>query len=61
MTRKEILNRLEEIGCNIITYENIHYYLKRNCWTLKQITAINPSESKGYCIIEVDNQVIGTF
>lgn len=61
MTRKEIFNRLESIGCDIITYENIHYYMKRNGWTLSRITAIEPSESKGYCVVEVDGEIIGTF
>ena len=61
MTRKEVMQRLEQIGCNLMTYDNIKYYLSVNNWTLKNITDIQPDEVKGYCKLYLDNELIGVF
>ena len=61
MTRKEVIKRLEQIGCDFRTYEDIKYYLMVNNWTLDNITDIKPDEVRGYCKLYVDNELIGVF
>lgn len=61
MTRKEIIKKLESIGCDEITYENIKYYLRINNWKLKDVTDIQKSETKGYCRLFVEGIEVGVI
>lgn len=61
MTRKEVMQRLEHIECDLITYNAIKYYLSVNNWTLKDITDIQPDDVRGYCKLFIDNKLIGVF
>lgn len=61
MTRKEIIKKLEIIGCDETTYENIKYYLKANNWKLKDVTDIQKSETKGYCRLFVEGIEVGVI
>ena len=55
------MQRLEQIGCDLRTYEDIKYYLMVNNWTLENITDIKPDEVRGYCKLFIDNKLMGIF